>query len=72
LGREFDEERGVIIVGEKTYHGGMLEFNNILYFYHNHLNNDSIVIKIKLNQRYLGKSSFRTPRKLENLILLLS
>jgi hypothetical protein len=32
---EYPEERGVIIVTERTYWAAMIEFRNILYFYHN-------------------------------------
>ncbi len=40
---DFIEEKGVVIVGETTYHAAMIEYNHLLYFYHNHKNNDSNV-----------------------------
>lgn len=33
-----EERGGVALVDEKTYHAGLSEFKNILYFYHNELN----------------------------------
>jgi hypothetical protein len=49
---DFIEERGVVIVGEKTYHAALIEFNHLLFFYHNYKVNESNVKNIHLKKSF--------------------
>jgi hypothetical protein len=40
---DFIEEKGVVIVGEKSYHAALIEYRHLLFFYHNFKINESNV-----------------------------
>lgn len=43
--RTFPEERGILIVGERTYHASLYQYKDIAYFYHNELDANSIAFR---------------------------